>query len=70
MCLISKSKNLIVKNCRRLKDPCDPCALIPQAILTHEFLYIIRHTDLTDLTDLPMLRMAHGCPFRFIIWIL
>ena len=20
----------------------------------------IRHTDLTDLTDLPMLRMAHG----------
>ena len=21
------------------------------------------HTDLTDLTDLPMLRMAHGCHF-------
>ena len=27
----------------------------------------ISHTDLTDLTDLPMLRMAHGYLFWFVI---
>ena len=29
----------------------------------HTDLIILCHTDLTDLTDLPMLRMAHGCHF-------
>ena len=28
---------------------------------------IFKHTDLTDLTDLPMLRMAHGYLFWFVI---
>ena len=30
-------------------------------------LSFFKHTDLTDLTDLPMLRMAHGYLFWFVI---
>ena len=31
--------------------------------LLHTDLTFLKHTDLTNLTDLPMLRMAHGCHF-------
>ena len=29
-------------------------------IFKHTDIIFLKHTDLTDLTDLPMLRMAHG----------
>ena len=32
-------------------------------IICMRISFFLTHTDLTDLTDLPMPRMAHGCPF-------
>ncbi|GEM_PF-1156663 len=32
---------------------------LPMLRMAHGY-YVLKHTDLTDLTDLPMLRMAHG----------
>ena len=32
-------------------------------IICMRISFFLTHTDLTNLTDLPMLRMAHGCPF-------
>ena len=45
------------------RRPTDRREVITRIFFHVDLSLFYTHTDLTDLTDLPMLRMAHGCPF-------